>query len=264
MNDILPASWAAVATTAIVHPADTVRTRLQATGSTSISQCISALLSEGGVSAFYKGLSAPLLAQVAYKTTIFSTIGVCHWIVPEISHFACGGAAGAVNSLIVTPVELLRNRLMVSSTSSSALFTLQSVLRERGVRGMWKGLGITFLRDSSGMALWYGMFNYSKEWMMGRYGVSGTDELPLYSRIVCGAIGGVSYWTAALPFDTIKSIVQTQKVEEPLLSTVRRVISEKGVYFLYRAWPIAYARGIPSSAIFLTLFDSSKIFAGVM
>ena len=77
----------------------------------------------------------------------------------------------------------------------------------------------------------------------------------------------------ALPIDTIKTVIESgryRKNNEVNLemkklnflslqiehySVVRRMIAEEGLGQLFRAWPVALGRGIPSAAVTLVVYD---------
>src|SRR3546814_3634337 len=84
--------------------------------------------------------------------------------------FCSGCFAGSLNSLVVAPVELLRNRSIVDIGPNGHLTVAHQVRAivassERGVLGLWKGLGATrseehtselqsLMRSSSAVFCW--------------------------------------------------------------------------------------------------------------
>jgi solute carrier family 25 carnitine/acylcarnitine transporter 20/29 len=187
----------------IVHPLDTVRTRLQAATAQKYRgawHCASSTVRAEGARALYKGLAWPLAAQGVYKAIMFGVYGFMSRSLrgddprrPLAAYevFAAGGLAGGANALILAPVELIRNRLQVASHA----VTLREVLPQ-GVRGMYRGLGATLLRDAPGVGAYYAAFE-----LMRRRAVAlrGAPKLSLGELAVAGAFGGVAFWTVALP-----------------------------------------------------------------
>lgn len=104
---------------------------------------------------------------------------------------ACGAAAGAAAELAVYPMEVVRRRMQVAAmqlaaasggagaASSSSLAALAgatsfrgaaaSLVRERGVAGLYAGLGPTMLQVLPSAALSY----YAYEVFKARFGVVG-------------------------------------------------------------------------------------------
>ncbi len=68
------------------------------------------------------------------------------------------------------------------------------------------------------------------------------------SLLFAGAMGGVGFWTFALPFDTIKSVVQTD-ASATMTGAMANMWAEGGVKRLYRGATVAFGRGIPGAAV---------------
>ena len=154
-----------------------------------------------GVQGLYKGLSAPLAAQAVYKAVIFGVNSTMRGVLDgrggDAGIFLCGAVSGAVNSFVVSPVELVRSKLMVQYGQSSAAGgvhykgpgdVISSVLKARGWGGLWHGIGPTVLRDGPGMGFYFISFEYSKR------ALAPTDGSPLsFSRLLlAGCTAGVS------------------------------------------------------------------------
>ncbi|CAM9512218.1 unnamed protein product, partial [Hapterophycus canaliculatus] len=177
-RDILAGGCAGTATISILYPMDTVRTRLQMAGSQgkdlSVRSCFSKTFRNEGLRAFYKGMAFPFAAQMVFKAVIFTTNGVARRALDRrgladspAGIYACGALGGGVNSFLVTPVELVRTRLMLqygrrgktrssgstgrsgsgggggsSSGGTPALRgpidCVRQVVRRHGVFGMWQ------------------------------------------------------------------------------------------------------------------------------
>jgi len=79
---------------------------------------------------------------------------------------------------------------------------------------------------------------------------------------------GVAFWTVALPFDTIKSVMQVEGVggrvggreggRKGMVKVARRLVREGGVGRLFRGWQGAFGRAVPGSAATLATFDLVK------
>lgn len=70
----------------------------------------------------YKGMLAPFLAQGVYKAVIFGANNALSRVLRKgdeplspAQQALCGSFAGGANAFVVTPVELVRNRLQVGA-----------------------------------------------------------------------------------------------------------------------------------------------------
>lgn len=71
----------------------------------------------------------------------------------------------------------------------------------------------------------------------------------LLSSLVSGAFAGIGFWCVALPFDTVRTLVQSSKSSE----WVMRVKADP--VLLLRGWEVAMCRGIPGAASTVVTFD---------
>ena len=178
------------------HPLDTIRTRLQVdamsnTGGQRLYRgawdCLQKTVKHEGIRGLYKGMASPLAAQGFYKAVMFGSFGFASRSLLKLKKIRqggnapgkgpsltlsdtvlCGAFAGTVNTLVLSPIELIRNRLMVQSYSSERLYTgvvdcVQKVVRnEGGVLALWKGWSATVLRDGPGVGVWFGAFEFAR------------------------------------------------------------------------------------------------------
>jgi len=163
----------------------------------------------------------------------------------------CGAASGAVTSLLLTPIELVKCKMQVSASSSSStthtttspLQLITTIFRTQGLLGFWHGQLGTLIRETGGSAAWFGSFEGMSLLFRklrrekdetdgkmvraeagggggGRAGERrrGEEEqekdtpLPLHQQLIAGASAGMAYNFVFYPADTIKSRMQTEEV----------------------------------------------------
>eukprot|EP00475_Leptophrys_vorax_P039629 TRINITY_DN7186_c0_g1_i1.p1 TRINITY_DN7186_c0_g1~~TRINITY_DN7186_c0_g1_i1.p1 ORF type:complete len:298 (+),score=44.52 TRINITY_DN7186_c0_g1_i1:25-894(+) len=264
--NLLAGSFSGIASTSVCHPLDTLRTRLQASQAgqyAGVLDCFRQTVKNEGFLALYQGLSAPLAAQAVYKAVIFGTNSVVKPLLPATESrytevFTSGVISGGVNSFVVTPVELIRNRLMVQNRSSGARAgptdVVKRVLLQDGVVGLWRGMVPTLMRDGPGVGCWFVGFEIAKD-TFRKFSSDPAQPLPFWKVFASGSFGGACFWAVALPVDTVKSVYQIQENRKSVLAVARQLISERGLFYLFRAWPVAFGRGIPGAAVTLTSYD---------
>lgn len=266
---VFAGSIAGICNQTVCHPFDTVRTRLQMMPHLrGPIQCAKIMISREGVLAFYKGFSTPLAAQAVYKSVLFTVNANAKKNLgflennPNAKVLACGFLSGSVNSLVVTPVELVRNQLMMQTDPVKVRFTgprgivkyvlSQSATPFEFVRKMYRGWSATVTRDSLGVALWFWGFDISQRFVKR---LSNDDELRISQLLLCGSFSGILFWAIALPFDNLKSRIQCAPLEDlsiPMFSLVRD-INFVNLKRLYRGYQVAFGRGLPGAAITLTV-----------
>ena len=313
-NSILAGSIAGITSCSIFHPFDVVRTKIQA--STKISETVArnsktisrvgitsssgplAVISHtyknGGIRAFYTGISLPLAAQALYKSTVFTTNRITSNFLSEYrttelrkvgiftpyqlnfsDRFICGSVSGAVNALLfVCPVEFVRNQLIqqhtkkaVGSVSSEAAFNgpldvIKKTLKHEGFLGLWRGAGVTVVRDSIGCGAFFIMNAIGNKYINEYFGY---QQGSWFNTIGSGFMAGFGYWFVSLPLDALKTLVQTGKsssATETFSYLVKRDGGLGAITKLYRGWQLAFGRGSPSAAVTLTTYSIVYNFCG--
>jgi solute carrier family 25 carnitine/acylcarnitine transporter 20/29 len=108
------------------------------------------------------------------------------------------------------------------------------------------------LRDVPGVSCWLLGFDWAKQQLKKS---NRTNSLSLGDLLIAGSFGGICFWAVALPIDTVKSAYQLSPNPVGLLDLARSLVREKGIYHLFRAWPVAFGRGIPGSATTLAVYE---------
>ncbi|TYZ57699.1 hypothetical protein PybrP1_009724 [[Pythium] brassicae (nom. inval.)] len=270
-KSVIAGSVAGMSSVVVCHPLDTLRTRLQtapARFNGSLVACARQTLEREGARALYKGFLPPFFSQAVYKAVIFTTSSkLRNDVLPaslgaSSAAMVSGAVAGGLNALLVAPVELVRNRLQVqyehpraSRTYRGAAHCVAQVARQEGVLALWRGLPTTVLRDSLGLACYFLGYDFARARLRSVAALRGHDSAVL---LAAGAAGGVSFWAVALPFDTVKSLIQvdgTRGEYTGLVTGASRLVREHGASHLFRGWQAAFSRGVPGAAITFWAFD---------
>jgi solute carrier family 25 carnitine/acylcarnitine transporter 20/29 len=124
-----------------------------------------------------------------------------------------GGIAGLANTIIVTPVDLVKCRLQIQADNNNRKYTgildcVRKVFKKEGFKGLYKGNVITILREVPAYAAQFGGYYYSKQ-ILAKLRKKQVDELGMFDLIIAGGIGGMLCWQASYPQDVVKTIIQT-------------------------------------------------------
>ncbi|ELR14052.1 carrier superfamily protein [Acanthamoeba castellanii str. Neff] len=277
-KDLFAGSVAGMVSLAVCYPLDIVRTRLQTTDASrfnGVIDCFAKTVKGEGFLALYKGMSSPLAAQALQKAIMFGAYGAAQRFIvggrdrgttssPQpLSTFElllCGMFAGSVNTVVAAPIELVRNRLMTqyhakaaSGAADATFYTgpidcCKKIVQQHGLRGLWRGVGPTLLRDGPGVGAWYASFEFVKRLLIPE-GKTAKD-LGFSRLLLAGAAGGVGYWVTAFPQDTIKSVMQTDKAGKyrNMAHCAQELFREGGVPRFYRGFLMGITRGVPGAA----------------
>ncbi|CAG8654495.1 9270_t:CDS:2, partial [Acaulospora colombiana] len=194
-----------------------VRLQLENTRFKGPVDCLMQTVKQEGFLALYKGMASPLVGIGAVNALLFAAYSRFKSIqattFDEQLPLHKIAIAGAVNSVLASPVELLKIKMQAQygSTSSGGLYKgpldcAQHLIREFGIRnGLFRGFWATVFREIPA----YGGFYSGFEFIKRKLTPEGTDpnSLPPSKLMVAGSFGGLSYWLCCYPLDVIKSKV---------------------------------------------------------
>jgi len=85
---------------------------------------------------------------------------------PAVARMLCGGVTGVLYNLVLSPFDVVRSRLMASS-SGSVIFHARAVMYEHGaLRGFFRGADVTVLKAFPTNALGFLALSKAK-WLLG-------------------------------------------------------------------------------------------------
>ncbi|KJA22839.1 hypothetical protein HYPSUDRAFT_138765, partial [Hypholoma sublateritium FD-334 SS-4] len=210
--DFIAGTVAGMASLVVGFPFDTVKVRFQSPAIAgkyhTTFGAIATIVREERVLGLYKGITSPLATVALMNGLVFASY---HFLlklqlpsadaVPTLAQIALAGAGcGIVSSIVTTPTELVKIRQQARLTPTTARTVAREILREHGVRGLYRGLPVTALRDCG-----YGAYFAAYE-AACRYLPTGADgKLTLPALLIAGGIAGIAGWVATFPLDVVKT-----------------------------------------------------------
>jgi ornithine carrier protein len=180
--------------------------------------------------------------------------------------------AGAITSLFLTPIELVKCKMQVPLETPGGIVTaptirgvIASIYHHQGLMGYWHGQFGTLIRETGGGAAWFGGYEGMKLLFKGRNKSTTEEDLPVWQRMASGSVAGGAYNFMFYPADTIKSRMQTEDVKKltggkSTFSAVGKALwKQHGIKGMYRGCGITVARSIPSSAFIFTVYEELKM-----
>lgn len=154
--------------TLVCHPLEVLKDRLtiHPEAYPSISIAVSKIYRDGGIGAFYAGISPTLVGMLPYSTCyyfMYETIKKSFCLAKKKKSFSrpemllVGALSGLTASTISFPLEVARKRLMVGALQGKCpphmVAALSEVIREEGLLGLYRGWGASCLKvmPSSGI-----------------------------------------------------------------------------------------------------------------
>ncbi|KAL1699036.1 mitochondrial carrier domain-containing protein [Schizophyllum commune] len=248
-----------------------VKTRLQlATGKSNVGLIgtFQSIIKEEGVGRLYRGLVPPLLMEAPKRATKFAANDFWGNTYMKLTgetkmtqslSLLTGCSAGATESFVVVPFELVKIRLQdKTSTYKGPMDVVKQVVKSDGLLGLYAGMESTFWRH-----LWWngGYFGciFQVKAMLPK---PETQQATLMNNLVSGTVGGLVGTMINTPFDVVKSRIQSQQRVPgvvpkynwtyPALVTILR---EEGPAALYKGFLPKVLRLAPGGGVLLLVVE---------
>lgn len=255
-----------------MYPADVIKTRSQAHSSHGQPayrhpfHAASQIVRGEGVRGLYKGMPAVVAGAIPSHAVYFATYEWTRRALGAmrdrghhpVANGVAGGVATMMHDAIVTPLDVVKQRLQLyRSAHSGLLATIAHVARHDGLRAFYVSYPTTVLMNVPFMSVHFGVYESLKV-VLERRGVDGAARHGL-AGAMAGALGGV----ISNPLDIIKTRLQLQGVGGAPRYTSARAAAlaiwrlEGGAAF----WRGTSARALyfaPGAAVSWTLYEGVK------
>lgn len=221
----------------------------------------------------YKGIKAPLTGLAGINAIVFGVHGTMMRFAPlpanGVKHSKtetytwcalAGAVSGFVQSVITGPMELVKTRSQLTQRPVTACFR-QIMSQEGGLRGLFRGLGITFARDTPALATYFLSYEMLMDYLRERRQtpsrsslefISPPPEIPLYPStlavLFAGGMAGMFSWLVVYPLDVIKSRLQADVRYSSSAQVVLETYKKEGLSVFMRGCSPTLLRAFPTNA----------------
>ncbi|KAG9315969.1 mitochondrial carrier domain-containing protein [Chiua virens] len=187
----------------LFFPIDTIKTRLQSA---------QGFVKAGGFRGIYKGIGSVGVGSAPGAAIFFSTYELLKQSLPlhgqlaPLNHMMSASIGEIAACLIRVPTEVIKTRTQTSSYGSAAtsLTATKIILKQEGLKGFYRGFGITITREIPFTSLQFPLYEFLK------YRLSlalGMRPLHASEAAVCGSIAGGVAAALTTPLDVLKTRV---------------------------------------------------------
>ncbi|KAI1630518.1 mitochondrial carrier domain-containing protein [Exophiala viscosa] len=269
--------------TTCVQPLDMIKVRLQLsdqgtkhTVKPSSLTVARAILSQGRISDFYQGLTAALARQIVYGTCrlgFFVTFEDALKTRAENNKTTYGFpqrafasvCAGGLAAAIGNPTEVALIRMQSDGLRPigqregfrSVFDAVIRITRSEGLFALWGGCAPTVIRAIATNFGQLAFFSESKHQLRAH-----TNWSEQAQTLTASAIGGFCAAFFSMPFDFVKSRLQSQQNVQGsrgkyngMIDCIAKVVREEGLLRFYRGFPAYFSRMAPHSVISLVIMD---------
>lgn len=283
---------------ATLYPVVVLKTRQQV--SQKHMSCMSVgtnILRHEGFKGMYRGFGTSLMGTIparalymsaleitkSYVGTTAVQLGFSETAAAAVANASAGLSAAMAAQLVWTPVDVISQRLMVqggqgmsqiSTNYSGGIDAFRTITRTDGLRGLYRGFGMSILTYAPSNALWWASYCMAQRMVWSGLGycrsreeqikeslVPGTKTVVAVQGLSAAMAGGVSA-IVTTPLDTIKTRLQVLEGKEncqPTIGqTVRTLLKEGGWMACYRGLGPRWATMSMSATTMITTYEFLK------
>ncbi|GJP35182.1 hypothetical protein CLOM_g19692 [Closterium sp. NIES-68] len=226
--------------TCLMHPLDTIKTRVQAS-SASLTEVVRSVPSIG-LQGLYRGAPPAILGQFAchgVRTGAYEASKMLLTsMLPNLTEYQVQPVASLCSTVLGTalriPCEVLKQQLQAGLYDSTGA-ALRATLKEGGVKGLFRGTTATLCREVPFYV--FGMLIYLQVKRVTRHVIR--RELAPWETLLLGGFSGGMAAIAITPFDVIKTRMMTSPpgaAAAGMLTVGANLLATEGVGALYKGW----------------------------
>ena len=257
---------AGVTGTSIIYPLDMVKTRLQTqTAGQQLYKggvdCFRSIVRTEGVRGLYKGLPANLIGIIPEKAIKLAVNDYAREHLAQVHHrrqvkalqskglqsevdklnargpdadalpipwgMLAGSIAGFTQVVATNPMEVTKIQMQLLSIQGQANKSTMQVVKELGLRGLYRGTPATLMRDVPFSFIFFPTSSYLKQLAAERSRRNGGDgKVPFSVVFWSGIFAGVVAAAAVTPADVVKTRLQARRTDGIVYRGIRHAATE--------------------------------------
>ncbi|KAG0323467.1 hypothetical protein BGZ99_002768 [Dissophora globulifera] len=290
-NDVVAGTVGGWAQVISGHPFDTLKVRLQTQPNppkySGAMDCLRVTLKEEGPLGLYKGVTSPLMGIGICNAVMFAANGTFRRMLQGgdetktlslLQIGTAGSMAGGVMAFVNCPVELLKVKLQTQyspakgavGAATGAVKPYTGVLdagirtfRQQGLRGLYRGMDITLMRDVPSYFTYFVTYEGGKR-ILAHFNHGGqVDALTTPELLLAGGIAGFGAWVPCYPQDVIKSRMQSSLSYSNTLACFRslQIEAQGGNWKVwFKGFGPTMARAFPANAATFFFYEMTMKF----
>ena len=125
-----------------------------------------------------------------------------------IKNGLASGLAAAVVKVILQPIDTIKTVQQASKLGMGPFRAMSSVIKSRGVLGLWSGVGITVLGSSPSVAVYFGVYSSVKTHLTRLLPADASQFSKLLAVAVAASCGNTVASVLRAPYEVLKQRIQ--------------------------------------------------------
>ncbi|XP_034394798.1 calcium-binding mitochondrial carrier protein SCaMC-3-like isoform X1 [Cyclopterus lumpus] len=171
-----------------------------------------------------------------------------------------GALAGSVSRSGTAPLDRLKVFRQVhgfADFKGNVLSGFQHMLKEGGLRSMWRGNGINVLKIAPETAIKFTAYEQIKNLMRSK---DETRNLRVHERFVAGSLAGATAQTTIYPMEVLKTRLTLRKTGQysGIVDCAKQILQREGVTAFYKGYVPNLLSIVPYAGIDLAVYETLK------
>ncbi|XP_055363307.1 calcium-binding mitochondrial carrier protein SCaMC-3 isoform X3 [Betta splendens] len=171
-----------------------------------------------------------------------------------------GAMAGSVSRTGTAPLDRLKVFRQVHGAThfrGNVLSSFQYMVKEGGVRSLWRGNGVNVLKIAPETAIKFTAYEQIKNVIRGN---NETANLRVHERFVAGSLAGAIAQTTIYPMELLKTRLTLRKTGQfsGIADCAKQILQREGVTAFYKGYVPNLLGIIPYAGIDLAVYETLK------
>ena len=168
--------------------------------------------------------------------------------------------SGAVAAGICNPTDLVKTRMQIAGTAQrSPIAIAQAVIKEEGVRGLWKGTSPSMARAALLTAAQCATYDEVKTIFIQQLGW----EDSIGTHLAVSGVAGLVTTTVTAPVDMVKTNMFVNQSYTGPWECVKDIYRRMGVRGLFKGWGANWARQGPMTTVVFVVNETVRPWLGL-
>ena len=229
-----------------------------------VAHCFRTIVRTEGMASMYKGLGANLVGVTPEKAIKLAAndffreqLTRPNGDLPMHFQMLAGALAGFCQVSATNPMEIVKLRMQLQNLKPAAeRLSTGEVVRNLGLRGMYKGTVVTWIRDVPYSIIFFPLYATLKEKFSDEHGHAGIPNI-----LAAGAIAGASAALACTPADVVKTRFQAEgSTYKSIGDTFSQTLKHEGWKAFFKGSGPRMSVTAPLFGIALLAFELQKRF----
>ena len=135
----------------------------------------------------------------------------------------------------------------------------QKIYQTDGIKGIYKGLVPTLIRESVGLGIYFATYEALIARELKTHPKLTRNDISAWKLCTFGGLSGYTLWIGIYPIDVIKSKLQTDSIKDPKyrssLAVIKDVFRTQGIRGFYKGFLPTILRAAPANGATFAVFE---------